>query len=511
MGLMNIGRGEGAQIIQLFGRGVRLKGYRMSLKRSNRTSLPEGVQRPRFINLLETLSIFGIRADYMAEFRKHLEEEGLPTNDDRVEFLLPVIRNLGKRSLKTIRLKKTINGVSTEFGDAFRKLGPVPTVQRPDPARDPSTEYLQRNKVVLNWYPKIKAIKSAGIGGDDSSERPNQAHLTAQHTAMLDMDRLYFELEQFKAERGWHNLNLTREGISELLADASWYHLLIPAEEMAFDAFEKVKLWEEIALALLKKYTERYYTFRKKEWELPHLEYHDLEETDPNLLGAGQTPDDAYYRILIDQSQEEIVAKLEELRGLIERGEFKPWEFRTLKAIWFGSHLYQPLLHCREQVVEITPLPLNQGEARFVEDLKSFCDQNEEFFEDKELYLLRNLSKGRGVGFFEAGNFHPDFILWLLADGLQHVVFIDPKGIRNIGPDDPKVQFYQTVKEIESRLNDPQTKLHSFLISNTPSHTMRMLWGIEKADMQARHIVFQEDEGYVRQVLESCVGEHLPS
>ncbi len=33
----------------------------------------------------------------------------------------------------------------------------------------------------------------------------------------------------------------------------------------------------------------------------------------------------------------------------------------------------------------------------------------------KELYLLRNLSKGRGVGFFEAGNFHPDFILWLLG------------------------------------------------------------------------------------------------
>ena len=53
----------------------------------------------------------------------------------------------------------------------------------------------------------------------------------------------------------------------------SWYRLLIPAEELAFDSFEKVRLWEEIAIALLKKYTERYYTFRKREWELPHLEY----------------------------------------------------------------------------------------------------------------------------------------------------------------------------------------------------------------------------------------------
>ena len=35
MGLMNMGRSEGSQVIQLFGRGVRLKGYQFSLKRLN--------------------------------------------------------------------------------------------------------------------------------------------------------------------------------------------------------------------------------------------------------------------------------------------------------------------------------------------------------------------------------------------------------------------------------------------------------------------------------------------
>ena len=68
MGLMNVGKGEGAQIIQLFGRGVRLKGYGRSLKRSGRMQLPNGVTRPKHINVLETLSIFGIQADYMAQF-----------------------------------------------------------------------------------------------------------------------------------------------------------------------------------------------------------------------------------------------------------------------------------------------------------------------------------------------------------------------------------------------------------------------------------------------------------
>ena len=325
MGLMNVGKGEGAQIIQLFGRGVRLKGYDLSLKRSGKTKLPEGVERPKHIGILETLGTFGIQADYMAQFRDFLKEEGLPTNDDCIEFLLPVVKNLGTQKLKTIRLKKTINGVSTEFGDAFRKLAPGPTVAPPDPVSDPSTDYLQKNQVVLNWYPKIQAMKSGGLVGGDADAAPNKTHLTPRHVAFLDLDRLYFDLERFKAERGWYNLNLTRQAIEALLADQSWYRLQIPEEELVGDSFEKVRLWEEIAAALLKKYTERYYTFRKREWELPHLKYRDLEGGDLNFPGARESPDQAYYRILIDKSQEEIVAKLEELKAAIEKGDLKPW------------------------------------------------------------------------------------------------------------------------------------------------------------------------------------------
>ena len=44
MGLMNVGKGEGSQIIQLFGRGVRLKGKNMTLKRTE--ALPEITSGP---------------------------------------------------------------------------------------------------------------------------------------------------------------------------------------------------------------------------------------------------------------------------------------------------------------------------------------------------------------------------------------------------------------------------------------------------------------------------------
>lgn len=507
MGLMNVGQTEGSQIIQLFGRGVRLKGYGSSLKRSGKAQLPDDMTRPKHISVLETLSIFGIRADYMAQFRDFLEEEGLPVNDDRIEFMLPIIKNLGTQKLKTIRLKSKINGVSTEFGDAFRRLGPIPTLTTPDPAKEEATAYLQKNQVVLNWYPKIQAMKSGGVAGGDVETAPNQAHLNASHIAFLDLDRLYFELERFKAERGWYNLNLSAAGIAGLLADQSWYQLLIPAEELTCDSFEKVRLWEEIALSLLKKFTERYYTFRKREWELPHLEYQELTEDDPNFPKGRDADGEGFYRILLDRSQDEIVTKLTELKSLIEKGDLKPWEFSGMKAIWFGRHLYEPLLYLDQSIVEVSPVPLNKGERNLVEDMKVFHDSAPDFFADKELYLLRNLSKGRGVGFFEAGNFHPDFILWLIKGGHQYIAFVDPKGIRNLGLTDPKIAFHRTVKEIEARLADKKVTLSSFIVSNTPSHQMRLLWGVEKADMEARNIVFQEEDKdtYVQSVMTKMI------
>jgi hypothetical protein len=300
-------------------------------------------------------------------------------------------------------------------------------------------------------------------------------------------------------------LNLTAEAIASLLSEGSWYELLIPAEELAYDSFGRVRLWEEIALALLKKYVERYYTFRKREWELPHLEYQQLDDDDPNFPRGMNDDGASYYRLLLDRSQEEIVNKLTELKGLIESNSLRQWSFGGINAMSFGRHLYEPLLYLDQNVVEISPVPLNKGERGLIEDVKSFYDGEPEFFANRELYLLRNLSRGRGVGFFEAGNFHPDFIFWLVVEGRQHIAFVDPKGIRNLGFQDPKIQFCDTVKDIERRLDDPSVVLSSFIISNTPSHVMRLQWTVDKVTMQSRNILFQEEDKltYVRSMLSS--------
>jgi hypothetical protein len=323
----------------------------------------------------------------------------------------------------------------------------------------------------------------------------------------MDPDAIYFELQHFKNERSWYNLNLPRESTMKILRNSHWYRLYIPSEEMEFSRFDRVRRWEEIAVALLKKYIDRFYKHKKQEWEADHLEYHELQENDPNFVQE--------YRLLIDESAENIKVGLEALKDQINKKTFKTkCEIGNLSAYWFGSHLFQPLLHLsKSQLIEVSPVSLNDGERDFVLDLKKFHDEDKDFFKDRELFLLRNVSK-RGIGFFEAGNFYPDFILWLLVGKKQYVTFVDPKGLRQLddGLSNPKIQFYRTIKDIEARLHKSDTSviLNSFIVSPTPYKNIPM-WGegMSMSDLQKCHVLFQRDdkETYIKTLLTKVVTE----
>lgn len=47
------------------------------------------------------------------------------------------------------------------------------------------------------------------------------------------------------------------------------------------------------------------------------------------------------------------------------------------------------------------------------------------------------------------------------------------------------------------------------IFSNTPSYTMQMLWSIDKPAMNARHILFQDEdhESYVRDMRHAILDE----
>jgi hypothetical protein len=478
MGLMNIGRTEGAMIIQLFGRGVRLKGINFSLKRSRSQKIKIA---PKNIERVETLNIFGVRADYMKTFRDYLEQEGLPVNDRIIEFTLPVISNLGK-------IKTPLKYPRIKDGISFRKDGGRVCIENPP-------EKFFMNPMVINLYSKVQTLEA--VKGYSTETVKNEETLKEYHLAFIDIEEIFLELERFKYEKAWYNLSFNKDAIESLLKTSGWYILRIPAPEMRFDDFKKTYRWQEIATVLTKKYLERFYNLKKSEWEADFREMGILDESDPNMVKE--------YTFYIHESMSDIITLLNGLKDSIEQGDIKDVEFGNFQTISWMNHLYEPLVSfdTTSSELKVSPVQLNKEEALFVSDLKNYYAANKSYFDNKNLYLLRNQGKGRGVGFFEANNFHPDFVMWLIKDDKQYISFIDPKGLNwSTGLNDAKIQFHKTVKDIEQEMNDKAVVFNSFILSNTKFEQLTLRREhISKDEFEKNNVVFQEDNNYIEKIL----------
>jgi hypothetical protein len=493
MGLMNVGRGEGTEIIQLFGRGVRLKGYNFSLKRSDRLDYglrPDSI--PKDIKYLETLYVFGIRADYMQQFKEYLEEEGLPTNDSNFEELsipvLPAVELIESNQLKILKVK---DGVDFKKDILFELY--------------PPQDGMALN-INLDWYPKIQVLQRSRSSSAAPNDIRQEGKLNEHHLAFLNWDEIYFEIQKFKNERNWYNLNIKKSTLSELLTNDSWYTLFIPQYELEVHSFAQTNIWQEVATSLLRGYCDKLYNYEKNKYLSQFLEYQILDPSHPNFYEE--------YKFYIEKTQEQLIEKLKELKEIVEKKEFKDrWEFSNILAFEFSQHLYKPLLHFSSKtygnILKVSPVQLVDSEKDFVTDLKTFYEGNTRFFEDKELFLLRNLSR-KGISFFEANNFYPDFLLWLIYNGKQYISFIDPKGLRQIsGFENPKIKFHKILKEtIESRLNEPNIVLNSFIVTPTKLTELNFWQDGKTLDDFANHnVYFQKEESasYIGKILSKSI------
>jgi len=493
LGLMHVGKSEGSQIIQLFGRGVRLKGQGFSLKRSSHLS---GVVRPNFIEELETLNVYGIESTYMEVFQKSLEDEGLPGNESKETIIVPLnVTYAFDKKLKVIRTKKTKEGRDFDF----KKDAPIPTLgDLPD--------YLFSHRVESNWYPRIQAMQSSGMALASEGSF-HEGKLEAAHLRLLDWDGLYFEIERFKRERSWYNLNVTQEGLRGLFGNKDWYTLIIPRRHLSPETTEDLRILQQVAIELTKRYLDRYYNYQKRAHTEPRLELRDLEPSDPNFPLDKDGNIISEYQITIDNpgANGQLIAGIKALADDIKLGKNDLLNAQDLHACLFGAHLFSPLFHNKNGKIKISPVALNESEYQFVEDLlkwsKSNCKKLEE--EQTEIFLLRNLSRGKGMGFFEANGFHPDFILWVLKGGKQYVTFAEPHGLlHGSGPGDEKVKFHLKIKEIEARLGDPGIILNSFILSWTPHAELK--FGKTTAELEDMHILDMKSDrdGYIQKLME---------
>jgi hypothetical protein len=348
--------------------------------------------------------------------------------------------------------------------------------------------------VILDWYPKVQVIRSAKNNSQSAVNTLEEGKMDANQLAFVDWTKVFFEIQKFKNERSWYNVNLSVDALKDILHNPHWYTLYIPSSELEVSDFGKVKLWNELATSLLKAFVERIYNYQKNRFYSDKLEVAILDNTHPNF--------EEEYKFLVKKTEDRLITKLKELKELVGKKKFQN-SFQVDKdfeAIFSQMHLYQPLIYIDngryEEVVKLQPVALNKGERDFVNDLKSHFEKEAGYFKDKQLYLLRNMSK-KGIGFFEANNFFPDFILWLVINERQYVSFIDPKGLRQIqGLSDPKIELHKTIKStIQPKLNDPNIELSSFIVSNTPYNQLAYWKGQDSIDdMNANNVYFQNEQ-----------------
>jgi hypothetical protein len=154
--------------------------------------------------------------------------------------------------------------------------------------------------------------------------------------------------------------------------------------------------------------------------------------------------------------------------------------------------------------VRCAPPALNDSERKFVDDMVEFCRSTPAALRGKELFLLRNLSRGKGIGFFEDTGFYPDFILWITEETKQRLVFIEPHGMKleTHPATNPKVNLY---KKLQTQEEDARKKskvtglsLDAFIVSATPFDDLQQHHGPEwdRAKYAGAHIFFGDEDNH---------------
>jgi hypothetical protein len=501
IGLINFAKGEGSQAIQMFGRGVRLKGYQGLLKRSHALSSSVHSPQVKHINKLETLTLFGVKANYMAEFKKFLEMEGAPSNDKVTEVNLPVVsryETVKKKRLRVIRVRSDKNFKR----DARRMLLNVP--------EEKFKAYLVKNKVSIDCRSKVQTIDVTFKTTLGAETPVNQ--MPEENIAVLDYQYLYDELQEYKNEKAYFNLSIQKDILEKILKDKDWYEFIIPRQHLEIDSMQKLQNMNDFCLLALKAYVEKYYKFEKERWEDQYLEYAELEEDDNNFI-----KDNCYHMSLTEDVGgsygEELKKFIDDATAILNsQHALDSYDSRralgdSLVLFDFRYHLYAPLVCVKKSnlKIQVSPVSMNSDEKLFVDRLESFVATHSHWLKDKSLFLLRNKSKV-GMGFFEAGNFYPDYILWIDTEEKQYINFIDPKGLLHFTQHDPKIQFYKKIKELEARLaptaGDKRIVLNSFIMSATKAAQLKQWWHMGPADYEAMNVYTLDDSRCVEKMLE---------
>src|SRR5699024_10915447 len=108
----------------------------------------------------------------------------------------------------------------------------------------------KNNKITIDLYTNVDEINS--VKKDKENTRTiikDELHFKEEHLFLMDIDKIYFNLIDYKKERCFYNINISKDIIKTLLLDNSWYDILIPKTDFRL-SFTNIPKYEEIAIML---------------------------------------------------------------------------------------------------------------------------------------------------------------------------------------------------------------------------------------------------------------------
>lgn len=481
MGLLNIGTGQGPQIIQLFGRGIRLKGKGMSLQRSGEKSA---------VQYLERLNIYGIKADYLSRFLDAIKREDVdyetiqipvkPQHKEkwgRLYYIAKSARKFEEELVLPLEIDKNVHAVA---------------------------DLLPKISVYLGEERKEDGIKIEELRAD-VKEKPFPKDLVP----LIDWDNILTELYEFRSIRGYWNLIFNMDRLKNILCSNRCNIKVLP-QMLAVHKSEDVKRVEEIAILTLKKYIEKFYNFHANRFDTKTFKYELLKRQE--MLALFDKGDGSYaYTVQVEKTETGLI---EDIRNLAQNFEkLLKDEKKTLPRVYFGQHLYLPiLLNSNTKIEKISPGGLVKSEEDFVVDLKQYLTNNKKRFEGYEVYLLRNFPKS-GIGFFNRNWFYPDFIMWIKSGKKQSIFFIDPKGLEHTkGLEDEKVKLAENIKDLEREWGRNDIRLESYILSATDWDTYNKHSDADNTqeEYEKHHVLFLDDEDWPRKMFEAVLKGDSP-
>ena len=240
MGLLNMGQGEGSQIIQLFGRGVRLKGKGFSLKRT----LPQTDRACIWTSW---------SAEHLRRARQlHGRVQRLPArggitpSDEVLELDFPTRANL-PRQTQDLGAEGWLQGQPETRVQAHA----IPWLYEIPVQFQGKIKPLMWRSICTRVSKRYRRIKAKGTE-QHHQRSPSTGQAESGAVSAFNWDRIYLALQDYKLQRSWSNLRLERQKLIDFCAGAQdWYTLFIPAAELNVTTFADIRKQEDILLQLL--------------------------------------------------------------------------------------------------------------------------------------------------------------------------------------------------------------------------------------------------------------------